>query len=207
MNSKQASERLAALEHDRAVQVETLDTKARAILDELPKLLSKWIEHEMKQKVASNPANTDKLKGEKLSQMKSEMKALLASLPKYINESAGNSESWPHRNEATLAQMALARYSGGAGDNYWEAIFRKCVNQCGNLLGKYSYMADVSEGSAPWRKVGVAKYAYATGLRIDSAEITSYDAGLAAAVSKWEEIRDTKSLLQRVIATEAWDRA
>lgn len=205
MDSRQLTERLKALEHDRAVQIEELDKKAKAIFADFPRLVTLWIENEIKSKVASNAANTERLKGEKLSSMKAEKNALLASLPKEISENIGTPDSWPHRNEKTLAHLAAS--SSNHLESYWSDTFRKCISHCGDLLGRYSYMEDVNTGTSPWRQIAKGKYSYVMGFSMGSPEITSYGAGLSAAVAKWEQIRDVKAQLARATATEAWDQA
>lgn len=203
MNSMQLSERLSALEHDRDVQNVTLDEKAKAIVAAFPLQVRQWIEREIRSVVGAHPAITEQ-HGERLSEMKNEMKALLAKMPQMVQEMIGSSGTWPHRDEKFLT--AAVQVTDRRND-YWGDGFRKCINGCGALLQKYSYMKDASVSSVPWRIGSDGKITYFSALDIKGAELNSYEASLAAAVSKWREILDFRQQLRKAKASESWDQA
>ena len=203
MDSVEIEKALHSLEQQHEADRRNLDVKIAGVNPGLQTEAAKWINREVESRVADRPDVVSSLGIERLRKFKTQVKALIDSLPEVVAIETSKREEWPH-NAAPLGQV-----SGPSDEGYFSATFRRIVSHLGPILDEYKLLTESSGGFCSWSKSGsTIRYQIHTGFGSQAVPaILEYIQDYRHFQGVESEISKLKRSLTEARARELWESA
>jgi hypothetical protein len=204
MRSEELRSEIASMEKQRNELSEKLDDLLGKTRPEIAEKARLWINRHVEDRVKYHPKVITSLGLEGVRALKSCIADLCTSVPSLVLTATEDEDTWPHRP----AQAGLRGFS--YGNDYFDSIFRKVINNLGPILEKYKLLDDPPGHYQSWRKRqdGRIEYAISTsfGVGQDTA-LRSYSENYQAFERLENAINDKRKELTGASASELWDSA
>lgn len=182
-----------------------LDAKMGAFAASLPAVAATWMTKETKDRIECNAAKVNAAGLDKVREIKSDLGALIATLPEKCENAIAHESDWPHRRVAATAQ-STERQSDR--EYYFISVFRDVISHLGGILDRHGLLVEPFGRHPSWTRSvdGNFRYGINPGFEPHTLQsVAEYNVLLIHLRSIVGELERKQDELARAKATELWD--